>query len=138
MQELRDDLVATLKTGDEALNEIQDISIRESCQKVVQLTLESIIKRIDEELLEMEEEQKKELVIGTYIDLKIKNNKLPYGLEYLNKLAKVDEEAKQYYNETFKQKQEHEDILCTCSKGKGIDFDEMGVAYCVSCQKQIN
>ena len=49
-----------------------------------------------------------------------------------------DEDAEQYYKETFKQKQEHEDILCTCSKGKGIDFDEMGVAYCVSCQKQIN
>ena len=91
-----------------------------------------------EQAKQMEKGQKKELVIGTYIDLKIKNNKLPYGLEYLNKLAKVDEEAKQYYNETFKQKQEHEDILCTCSKGKGIDFDEMGVAYCVSCQKQIN
>jgi len=57
MQELRDDLVTTLKTGDEALNEIKDKSIRESCQKVVQLTLESIIKRIDEELLEMEKEQ---------------------------------------------------------------------------------
>jgi hypothetical protein len=57
MQELRDDLVATLKTGDEALYEIKDKSIRESCQKVVQLTLESIIKRIDEELLEMEKEQ---------------------------------------------------------------------------------
>ena len=57
MQELRDDLVMTLKTGDEALNEIQYISIRESCQKVVQLTLESIIKRIDDELLEMEKEQ---------------------------------------------------------------------------------
>jgi hypothetical protein len=42
-----------------------------------------------------------------------------------------------YYNETFKQ-QEHEDILCNCSQGKGIDFDEMGVEYCVSCQKQIN
>ncbi len=58
MQELRDDLVETLKTGDDALNEIKDKSIRESCQKVVQLTLESIIKRIDEELLEMEKEQK--------------------------------------------------------------------------------
>lgn len=57
MQELRDDLVETLKTGNEALNEIKDKSIRESCQKVVQLTLESIIKRIDEELLEMEKEQ---------------------------------------------------------------------------------
>ncbi len=59
MQELRDDLVETLKTGNEALNEIKDKSIRESCQKVVQLTLESIIKRIDEELLEMEKEQRK-------------------------------------------------------------------------------
>jgi len=57
VQELRDDLVMTLKTGDEALNEIKDKSIRESCQKVVQLTLESIIKRIDEELLEMEKNQ---------------------------------------------------------------------------------
>ncbi len=57
MQELRDDLVETLKTGNEALNEIKDKSIRESCQKVVQLTLESIIKRIDEELLEMENDQ---------------------------------------------------------------------------------
>ena len=54
-----------------------------------------------EQAKEMEEEQKKELVIATYIDLKIKNNKLPYGLEYLNKLAKVEEEAKQYYNEKF-------------------------------------
>ena len=66
MQELRDDLVATLKTGDEALNEIQDISIRESCQKVVQLTLESIIKRIDEELLEMEKEQREKDFIAGY------------------------------------------------------------------------
>jgi hypothetical protein len=57
MQELRDDLVLTLETGNEALNEIKDKSIRESCQKVVQLTLESIIKRIDEELLEMEKNQ---------------------------------------------------------------------------------
>ena len=57
MQELRDDLVLTLETGNEALNEIKDKSIRESCQRVVQLTLESIIKRIDEELLEMEKEQ---------------------------------------------------------------------------------
>jgi hypothetical protein len=54
-----------------------------------------------EQAKQMEKEQKKELVIGTYIDLKIKNNKLPYGLEYLNKLAKVEEKAKQYYNEKF-------------------------------------
>jgi hypothetical protein len=58
MQELRDDLVKSLETGNEALNVIKDKKLRESCQKVVQLTLESIIKRIDEELLEMEKEQK--------------------------------------------------------------------------------
>ena len=58
MQELRDDLVKSLETGDEALNVIKDKKLRESCQKVAQLTLESIIKRIDEELLEMEKEQK--------------------------------------------------------------------------------
>jgi hypothetical protein len=58
MQELRDDLVKSLETGNEALNEITDEKLREICQKVAQLTLESIIKRIDEELLEMEKEQK--------------------------------------------------------------------------------
>ena len=89
MQELRDDLVATLKTGDEALNEIQDISIRESCQKVVQLTLESIITRIDEELLEMEKEQMKKF----YGKLQVDENNLILDFE-------------QYYNETFKQQEQ--------------------------------
>ncbi len=28
-----------------------------------------------------------------------------------------------------------EEPKCTCSKGKGIDFDEMGLAYCVLCKK---
>jgi len=59
------------------------------------------IEEVIKPFIQMEKEQKKELVIGTYIDLKIKNNKLPYGLEYLNKLAKVEEKAKQYYNEKF-------------------------------------
>jgi hypothetical protein len=86
MQELRDDLVATLKTGDEALNEIQDISIRESCQKVVQLTLESIIKRIDEELLKMEKEQ---IVNAVYYNTSAtRHDDLPKG--------------EQYYKDTFK------------------------------------
>jgi NCAIR mutase (PurE)-related protein len=97
MQELRDDLVATLKMGDEALNEIQDISIRESCQKVVQLTLESIIKRIDEELLEMEKEQIMRTARQCYF-------------EGVRKRAKTTEElieyAEQYYNETFKQQEQ--------------------------------
>ena len=55
---------------------------------------------------EMEDEQKKQLVIGTYIDLKMKDCQLPYGMEYLNKISELDEEAEQYYNETFKQQEQ--------------------------------
>ena len=86
MQELRDDLVVTLKTGDEALNEIKDKSIRESCQKVVQLTLESIIKRIDEELLEME----KEHIVNAHYQ------------GYRPSIG-TTEISEQYFKETFKQ-----------------------------------
>ena len=69
MQELRDDLVKSLETGDEALNVIKDKKLRESCQKVVQLTLESIIKRIDEELLEMEKEHKIDFALTVYSEI---------------------------------------------------------------------
>jgi hypothetical protein len=54
----------------------------------------------------MDESDKKQLVIDTYINLKMKNNKLPYGMRYLNKLTKVEEDAEQYYNETFKQQKQ--------------------------------
>ena len=56
-----------------------------------------------EQAKEVEKQQKKDLVIFFYIDLKMKNNKLPYGMQYLNKLTKLEEEAEQSYNETFKQ-----------------------------------
>ena len=59
-----------------------------------------------EKAKEMESEQKKQLVIFFYIDLKMKNNKLPYGMKYLNKLSKLEEEAEQYYNKTFKQQEQ--------------------------------
>ena len=86
MQELRDDLVKSLETGNEALNEIIDEKLREICQKVAQLTLESIIKRIDEELLEMEKQQ----IIDAFIG---------YDSDTEDNL----EVAEQYYNEIFKQ-----------------------------------
>jgi hypothetical protein len=54
---------------------------------------------------EMEEDQKKELVIATYTYLKMKDCQLPYGIKYLNKISELDDEAEQYYNETFKQEQ---------------------------------
>ena len=59
-----------------------------------------------EKAKEMESEQKKQLVIFFYIDLKMKNNKLPYGMKYLNKLSKLEEEAEQYYNKTLKQEKQ--------------------------------
>jgi hypothetical protein len=65
--------------------------------------MEAIDVRDVEKAKEMEEEQKKQLVIGTYIDLKMKNNNLPFGMEYISKLGKLEEEAEQYYNKTFKQ-----------------------------------
>jgi hypothetical protein len=69
MQELRDDLVLTLETGNEALNEINDPFIREACQKLVELTLNGIIKRIDDELLEMEKEQKIDFALTVYSEI---------------------------------------------------------------------
>lgn len=59
-----------------------------------------------EQAKEMEEEQKKELVIATYTYLKMKDCQLPYGMEYLNKISELDEEAEQYYNQTFKQQEQ--------------------------------
>ena len=97
MQELRDDLVKSLETGNEALNEIIDEKLREICQKVAQLTLESIIKRIDEELLEMEKQQ----IIDTRID---GSNE---GLCFFTG-SKLIKTAEQYYNETFKQQEQTE------------------------------
>jgi len=55
---------------------------------------------------QMEEEQKKELVIATYTYLKMKDCQLPYGMQYHNELLKALEEAKKYYNETFKQQEQ--------------------------------
>jgi translation elongation factor EF-1beta len=51
---------------------------------------------------EMEKQQTKDLVIGTYIDLKMKNNNLAFGMEYISELGKLEEEAEQYYKKTFK------------------------------------
>jgi glutamyl-tRNA reductase len=94
MQELRDDLVKSLETGNEALNEIIDEKLREICQKVAQLTLESIIKRIDEELLEMEKQQIKSA----------RHN----GRQDLRDNGAMYKEDEQYYNNTFKQEEQTE------------------------------
>jgi len=67
------------------------------------LNLENVLvfNKLIEQAKEMEKEQKKQLVIATYVDLKMKNNKLPYGMEYLNKIAKLEEKAENYYHTEF-------------------------------------
>ena len=61
--------------------------------------------KVIEPFIKMENDKDKDLVIGTYIDLKMKDYKLPYGMKYLDKISELEEEAEQYYNETFKQEQ---------------------------------
>lgn len=57
MQDLREDLILTQTSVKEALLEIENKEARKVCQVVVKLTLSNIIKRIDEELLELEKHQ---------------------------------------------------------------------------------
>jgi hypothetical protein len=64
MQELREDLQLTIETAKDALLEIENEDTRVACQEVVRLTLKNIIKRIDDELLEMEKQQQNEFAIG--------------------------------------------------------------------------
>lgn len=45
----------------------------------------------------MYEQECKDLITGTYMDIKMKNHKLPYGFAYFDKLAKVESEAEKYY-----------------------------------------
>jgi hypothetical protein len=41
-------------------------------------------------------------IIGTYIQVKMKEHNLPYGIEYYNELQNVMKEAEAYYDEYFK------------------------------------
>lgn len=85
MQDLREDLVLTEVSAKESLLEIENQEIREACQKVVSLTLKNIIKRIDEELLEIEKQQ----IIVAY----------DKGNRYM-----FEQSGEKYYNEQFKNK----------------------------------
>jgi hypothetical protein len=81
MQDLREDLIFTQTSAKDALIKIENQEMRKACQEVVRLTLSNIIKRIDEDLLEMEKEQ----IIDAY----------DCGFEITNVTGE------QYYNETF-------------------------------------
>jgi hypothetical protein len=85
MQDLREDLILTQEKVKDSL-QIHDKEIREACQEVVRLTLSNIIKRIDDELLEIEKKQ--------IIDACVYGNRQGFydGTETI---------GKKYYDETF-------------------------------------
>lgn len=86
MQDLRKDLVLTQVSAKDALIEIENQEIRKACKEVVRLTLKNIIKRIDDELLEMEKQQIVDAYNNGVIETKSR-------CEYEN--------SEQYYNEKF-------------------------------------
>lgn len=81
---------------------VEELSLKSKALKIML----NAHKEIVEQAKAMEQEQKKDLVIGTYIDLKMRYNKKPYGLEVLSKLVSVGENAEKYYKQTFKQTEE--------------------------------
>jgi hypothetical protein len=86
MQELKSDLILTKSRTKDSLSEIENQEIKDACIKVVEMTLNSIIKRIDDELLKMEKEQ----IMSVYADGRIS--------VISNKIIGYEE----YYNETFR------------------------------------
>ena len=86
MQELKSDLILTKSRTKDSLSEIENQEIKDACTKVVEMTLNSIIKRIDDELLKMEKDQ----IMSVYADGRIS--------VISNKIIGYEE----YYNETFR------------------------------------
>jgi hypothetical protein len=71
MQDLREDLVETISSFAELLGVIDNEVIRLAYQDVVKRTLNAIIKRIDDELLETEKQQQgysEEDLLESFID----------------------------------------------------------------------
>jgi hypothetical protein len=86
MQDLKNDLILTKSRTKDSLSEIENQEIKDACIKVVEMTLNSIIKRIDDELLKMEKDQ----IMSVYADGRIS--------VISNKIIGYEE----YYNETFR------------------------------------
>jgi hypothetical protein len=85
MQDLKQDLIFTIDSAKEALKEIENPDIRLACQEVVRITLRNIIKRIDDELLELERQQ----IINSHY-------------RGYRSFIGTTEISEQYYNKTFK------------------------------------
>lgn len=78
MQNLKDDLLETIITGKEALNEIKDVNIKSACKTTLETTIQDIIKRIDNELLEEE----KDIITEAYSQGRIdEETRFPYATD---------------------------------------------------------
>ena len=90
MQELKSDLILTKSRTKDSFSEIKNQEIKDACINVVEMTLNSIIKRIDTELLEMEKEQTIDFARHCLDKAK--------DLDILTAFMNVE----QYYSQTFK------------------------------------
>lgn len=94
LQELKSDLLLAIHTCYESLKEIKDLKTREACQEVVLMTINNILNRIDNELLEMEKEQ----MIKHSLELA----KILISNPYERSGKMPTELVEQYYKITFK------------------------------------
>jgi hypothetical protein len=64
-----------------------------------------------EELKKVERQKEKDNFIGGYLAHAMRKNKLPYGIEYLGKVADIEAKAeKEYKNKSFKLKSDDNNI----------------------------
>ena len=95
MQELREDLVSTIKSAKDALLEIENETTRLVFQEVVRLTLGVIIKRIDDELLEMERKQQ------GYSEEEVKEKTLLAMIEIMQEYSIIKESSVVQFHEAW-------------------------------------
>jgi hypothetical protein len=88
VENLRKDLIFTIDSTKDALLEIENVAIRNACQEVVRLTLKKIIKRIDDELLDIEKQQ----IIDAYLNGRYDADKIVMTERFY---------ADQYYTESY-------------------------------------
>ena len=66
-----------------------------------------LLKKV-EKLKLIEKQKEKDNFIGGYLTHAMKDNKLPYGMEYLNKVSDLEKHAeKEYKNKSFKLKDDN-------------------------------
>ena len=92
MQDLKEDLLESIVSGTEALQEIESELIKNTCVAMLERVMKNVVKRIDEELLEMEKQQIIDACNFGYYE----------GCAYMSDIKSKYESFEQYYDEKFK------------------------------------